>query len=102
MVGGGARAYQQYTQSFPLITTAGVRRVIDKIFSRTIRSEAKSPEFIGNPGRHGSGSGVATQGSASASSNSYRPATAYGFSANSEVTADNADAVVKFISQFLR
>ena len=104
MVGAGAGAYQQITQSFPLITTSGVRQAIERTSSRTFsydRYDSNISGIIQSTGGNGSGSRGATQ-SASGSSGSYRPASAYGFRGDSNVTVQNVDAVVSFIKQFLK
>jgi hypothetical protein len=104
MVGGGAGAYQQITQSFPLITTSGIRKTIEKTSSRSFKYDRNDPNSSGiikSTGGSGSGSRGTTQ-SVSGSSSSYRPASTYGFRGDSNVTAQNVDAVASFIKQFLK
>jgi hypothetical protein len=101
--GAGAGAYQQYTQSFPLITVSGVRNVLDRIFKRTFVYTAQNPGSNQTQGFSPFGvSASPTQQGSGSSLSTYRPASSYGLSANSEVTASSADAIANFLSQFLK
>ena len=98
--GAGAGAYQQYTQSFPLITVSGVRNVLDKISKRTFVYTAQNPSSEQTIG--GSPPGISASATQQSPSSSYKSESSYGLSAGSDVTAHSADAIASFLSQFIK